>query len=420
MDIQQVMMKDRIIEQQQMLLRDRILRMHAKEATAAEAAAPAAPVTVTPAVGCDLRNWQRGEARYKGQKGWHACTIRNGVPAKTGESAASTYDVYYDDGDKEEAIARYRIRRIGEGPRLGADGNRVYAVDDLVDARYQGGKTYYAARVKKFFGGKVNLQFLDGDTEEGVSVEDIEGLYGEIGSSMDSSSTTGAFFFAPAPLKEGDAVEGRYKAKSGQMVFYKGAVLAVNNDGTFKIRYADGDLDDKVARRKLRRNDSEKEPLDLEVGQDVDVYHAAGEKLYAGKISAVVMVRGHAACLAVPVPAPLSKHYDISFEDGDKEFHVPRALVFAANVPNGAYERSMNDVANARAEQKARLEKVNYYRQMLVDFYQDRYQGHGDEKDSKLQQVNAIMLEYQGREHEIEKIIEQTIAQDAAPPLAPA
>ena len=80
----------------------------------------------------------------------------------------------------------------------------------------------------------------------------------------------------------------------------------------------------------------------------------------------------------------------------------------------------MNDVANARAEQKARLEKVNYYRQMLVDFYQDRYQGHGDEKDSKLQQVNAIMLEYQGREHEIEKIIEQTIAQDAAPPLAPA
>jgi hypothetical protein len=79
----------------------------------------------------------------------------------------------------------------------------------------------------------------------------------------------------------------------------------------------------------------------------------------------------------------------------------------------------MNDVANARAEQKARLEKVNYYRQMLVDFYQDRYQGHGDEKDSKLQQVNAIMLEYQGREHEIEEVIEQTIAQDAAPPLAP-
>jgi hypothetical protein len=406
-EMQQVMMKDRIIQQQQLLMKDRILQQHGKKrklgardtANVASNPAVAANRSVMEArVGTrDLRDWDAVQARYKGQKGWHRCTVKNGIPVASGENTACKYDVTYADGDKELAVARYRIRRVGEGPRLGADGKQVFAVGDLVDALYQGGKTYYAARVTAVGNDKVDLQYLDGDTAQGVAVESIEGLCGEIWPAG----------VVPSPLRVGDRVEGRWHLNTGQVPFYRGAVLAVNTDGRFKIGYDDGDLDEKVDRRKLRMNASEKEPAELKVGQDVDViYGAAGTKVYSARISAVGMVDG-------------ARVYDVCFDDGDKESSVPRALIYAASLPGGSYSRSSDDVDIAREVQKARLTTAKA-RQQLVEFYESRYAGFADAKEAKLQQVDSIMRQYKGREQDIENVIAQVASQEAAPPVAPA
>jgi hypothetical protein len=61
----------------------------------------------------------------------------------------------------------------------------VFEVGDLVDSRHQGGQIYYAARVVAIGGGNngvsYDLEYLDGDKEQGVSPDFVEGLYGTIG-----------------------------------------------------------------------------------------------------------------------------------------------------------------------------------------------------------------------------------------------
>jgi hypothetical protein len=106
------------------------------------------------------------------------------------------YDVKYDDGDHEEAVARYRIRRVGEAAPVNANGERVFEVGDLVDARHQGGRTYYAARVGAIGGGNngvsYDLEYLDGDKEQGVSPDFIEGLYGMSGDAVAAEAVEAA------------------------------------------------------------------------------------------------------------------------------------------------------------------------------------------------------------------------------------
>ena len=87
-----------------------------------------------------------------------------------------------------------------------------------------------------------------------------------------------------AELKDGDQVEGRFAGASGRVVFYKGRISRVNHDGTYNVRFDDGDRYKNIPRRRLRTSDAQKEPVALAVGQIIDAFYQGGRKLYSGKI----------------------------------------------------------------------------------------------------------------------------------------
>merc|ERR1719453_3054202 len=111
-------------------------------------------------------------------------------------------------------------------------------------------------------------------------------------------------------LKEGDAVEARH---GGQAQWFSGKISSARDDGTFDVTYDDGDKEKKVGRYRIRRK-GEKPRRALSEGEEVDVRHGGGKKLFPGKITKV-----HE-----------DGTYDIAYLDGDKETRVARKLIEAA------------------------------------------------------------------------------------------
>jgi hypothetical protein len=84
-------------------------------------------------------------------------------------------------------------------------------------------------------------------------------------------------------LTEGAAVESRHR---GQTKWYSGAVDQVNGDGSYAVLYDDGDKEPEVRRYRIRRKGDEA-ASDYECNEEVDVRYGGGKILYAGKIAKV-------------------------------------------------------------------------------------------------------------------------------------
>jgi hypothetical protein len=106
-------------------------------------------------------------ARHGGGCNWYPGAI-------SGANPDGTYDIRYADGDTEQGILRYRIKREGdeERPEL--------QEGDVVDARHNGGKRAYPGRIKKAYPGKYDILYNDGDSEMGLQRDFIYGLCEEL------------------------------------------------------------------------------------------------------------------------------------------------------------------------------------------------------------------------------------------------
>merc|ERR1719230_809883 len=104
-------------------------------------------------------------ARHGGLKKWY--------PAKVGQlNGDGTYDLVYDDGDKENGVRRYRIRRKGD------EAPEAYEEGEEVDVRHGGGKKLYPARIGGVNGdGTYDIEYEDGDKEQSVSIEMVVGQW---------------------------------------------------------------------------------------------------------------------------------------------------------------------------------------------------------------------------------------------------
>ena len=99
-------------------------------------------------------------------------------------------------------------------------------------------------------------------------------------------------------------------------VWYHGKVTDVNADGTYGVRYDDGDVEANVARFRLRVVGWQPKPV-LSVGDRADCHHAGGEQVYPATVAGV----------------NADGTYEIHYDDGDKESGVKRGLIQAAFVP---------------------------------------------------------------------------------------
>ncbi|CAB1107264.1 unnamed protein product [Ectocarpus sp. CCAP 1310/34] len=222
------------------------------------------------------------EARFGGRSRWFKATVER-------ENRDGTYHLLYVDGDEERAVEKHLIRRIeGVGSstadgraasrsRSPADrrargdvaGREEFAEGERVEARFGGRSRWSRATVeRKNRNGTYGLVYADGNEEREVESRLIRALgsggdNGGSGSSprrpssavadrrgasnLDSGSDVGNA--RKTAIRANDRIEARFK---GGHNWYAGIVVAVNRDGSFDVKYDDGDREYDVDARLVR------------------------------------------------------------------------------------------------------------------------------------------------------------------------
>ena len=202
------------------------------------------------------------EANYKGQGKWY-----KGEVTKVNKN--ETYDILYEDGDKERRVRRSRIRVLGgaasgkgrkdnvgdtrlplgdiaEGRPTDGGGGGDY-IDEpleagmLVTARYQGGAQWYDGRIlrKCEADGFYDIRYDDGDFEENVPEKYIR---------VRNPTPRDA---PPNKYDVGDVVEARYGGNPRGR-FYRGKVIKSYPGGVYDLKYNNGESERRVRESLMR------------------------------------------------------------------------------------------------------------------------------------------------------------------------
>jgi len=268
---------------------------------------------------------QRVEANYAGEGQF--------FPGKIGAVHGNgTYDIVYDDGDEEKAVDKSLIKSVGE-QRVAA----TFRVGDKVEADFGGEGAFFAGAITAIHSdGACDITYDDGDKEERVPAHRIRSLdpdgnsnaptqidenahendfdKGSVASESLSDGIRGG-----ARFQVGEAVEADY---GGEGTHYPGTVERVNEDGTYSIKYSDGDAEDNVPENRIRVATAVAQPNDSEskdqfaVGDNVEADFGGEGTLFPGTIDKVV---GDGT-------------YDIKYSDGDHERNVPSARIRRLDV----------------------------------------------------------------------------------------
>lgn len=260
---------------------------------------------------------QRGdlvEARYKGGKRFYKGKIMR-------VNINGTYDIAYDDGDRERGVSAEDVRSLkeattGRGDREGGRDPPGLRVGSLVEARYQRGRKWFKGKITRVnTDGSFNIAYDDGDQETRVPASLVRSLEDE---------GTETALEEEHELSRGDLVEALFK--NGRK-YYKGKIVRRNSDGTYAIHYDDGDRELRVSRDKIRplgdpdkfstrskspsrtsRGFGDESPIgEIQRGDRVEARFRGGRKYFKGKIMRV----------------NADGTYDIAYDDGDRDRSVP-------------------------------------------------------------------------------------------------
>ena len=183
----------------------------------------------------------RVEARYRGRSKYYAGEISR-------VRLDGTYDIAYDDGEKETKVGIDQIRVLkNSGSRGGG-----FEEGDKVEAYYRGRSKLYSGRITRVRGdGTYDIDYDDGDQESRVQEELIRPKEGKRSSSpsrrtekADESESE-----REGQLSVGTRVEARYRGRSK---YYAGEISRVRLDGTYDIAYDDGEKETRVGIDQIR------------------------------------------------------------------------------------------------------------------------------------------------------------------------
>lgn len=181
-----------------------------------------------------------------------------------------TYDVAYDDGDREENVHRKRIKYL----RLN--------IGEKVLGNFLGDGVWYRGRIENARGNLYDIAYNDGDREKNVLPENVR---------RDMIS-----------LYTGERVWANWK---GLGAYYKGRVVKIDAE-KYSIQYDDGDFEEKVPRRRLKTETY----YSLQRGQRVLGKYQNTEEFFPGYISNIALTGGTDIT---------EKEYEIRYDDGDTE-----------------------------------------------------------------------------------------------------
>lgn len=288
-----------------------------------------------------FREGDKVEARYKRGRTWYP-----GVILKVGRDG--TYDIRYDDGDMENAVDPGHVRGAGVGSTeslasAGRDrtsrrtGESDYVEGDKVEARFGGRSRWVKATVqRRNRDGTYHLFYVDGEEERAVErafIRRVSGGQPENRTTSDTSNQT---------HRVGDDIEARYKR--GRK-WYPGVIRTVNRDGTYDIRYSDGDTERDVESAFVRSKGSTTHDSSNSGGRDaarVKTGFDIGDKVEA-------RFGGRSRWFKATVErVNRDGTYHLLYADGDEERSVERDLIRHLNDGGPATSRSRSPTGRAR------------------------------------------------------------------------
>jgi len=166
-----------------------------------------------------------------------------------------TYDVLYEDGDRERGVKSDWVRVAAEEESAKSKDDAEENTEEAA-ARFKAGtqvKAKFAG--KKWFKGKItrvrddgtyDVLYEDGDNERKVKPEWVRAIEEE--SAKPKKDTEKNSDEASAGLTAGT----RVKAKYGGKKWFKGKITRVNDDGTYDVLYEDGDRERGVKEKWVR------------------------------------------------------------------------------------------------------------------------------------------------------------------------
>ena len=280
--------------------------------------------------GASFREGDSAECNFGGRGKWYKAKV-------TRVNGNGTFDVLYEDGDRERGIGSENIRHPGGSASQHSGSSQSLALEDKVEVNFGGRGKWYKGKISHVHSnGTFDVLYDDGDKERGVKAENIRALDG--GDKNDSSSSSSDS--DEAAYNVGDEIEGNY---AGKGKWYKGKIKAVNGNGTFDLLYDDGDTErgvtasnvrlvggaaksGKKAKKKKKKkkggnssssssSSSSSEGGDAETayseGDEIEGNYAGKGKWYKGKIKAV---NGNGT-------------FDLLYDDGDTERGVTASNV---------------------------------------------------------------------------------------------
>lgn len=292
------------------------------------------------------------EARYRGKSKWFKGVIRR-------DNSDSTYDIRYADGDEEMGVDSSLVRSLdgagggrgaggasdGESPSLGR-GGRNYRVGDKVEARFGGRTRWFKATVERENrDGTYHLLYADGDEEKAVDRKLIRN--GDSAVTRSRSKSPGRRVISGASsevdlathpsFRQGDRVEARYKR--GRR-WYVGIIQAVDRDGTYDIRYEDGDTEVNVDPGLVRGiGVSSEDSLGSAAAGPKTGGGTEGEFLEGDKVEA--RFGGRSRWFKATVQRKnRDRTYHLLYADGDEERSVEKAMIRRTREPEGQDDKA--------------------------------------------------------------------------------
>ena len=249
-----------------------------------------------------------------------------------------TYDIDYDDGEKETRVDEKLIRPLGGSPKKAAK----LEEGDKVEANYRGkGKWFKGKIARDRRDGTFDIDYDDGEKELRVDEALVRAVDGGGGGGFSPRAPVGGR--SDAVIEEGSKVEANYKGKGK---YYPGKITRDRRDGTFDIAYDDGEVESRVDEKMIRLRGASSDlrngrdlsaavagksgspslglklnlPPRMDVGDKVEADYRGKGKYYTGKI----------------VRDRQDGTFDIDYDDGEMELRVDEKLIRVLSGGGGA------------------------------------------------------------------------------------
>jgi hypothetical protein len=297
------------------------------------------------------------EARYRGNRKYYSGKIAR-------KRFDGTYDINYEDGDKETRVARELIiaktAATVNGPNemiQGLDCIETLIIGTRVKARYRGKSKFFPGKIVKCReNDRFDIRYDNDDEEIQVKRNLIVALSKEhlqLPSNGIAVSHSNVNLMVSPPKEEGAEtatkldvgieVEALYRGKN---TFYQGKITRKRYDGSFDILYIDGEREIAVSKELIRakkRNQEVESDDQAAIGSDTsahcvkswyepksesseqDAIFSVGTKVecrYKGAVNGVYYPGVISDIHSDTTDAGPTKTYDVQYDDGDADFHL--------------------------------------------------------------------------------------------------